>query len=148
MAAAVVAGPALASIGKEYVQSAALQHVATAAKPNKLALLALKTLNAPIEPFNAYEGKLPNLPVPALAETAERYLISIKALCKNEAEFANASEKVHEFFSSDVAAKLQDVLLQRAQASKNWLADWSVEILRTFRLCSALDTNVFAHTGG
>jgi hypothetical protein len=111
VAVAVVVAPTVARVGQELIQSAALGNVATASKPSKLALLALKVMRKPIEPLTTYEGKLPSLPVPSLADTAERYLLSIKALCKDDAEFVVATQKVREFFISATAAELQDVLL-------------------------------------
>ena len=123
-AAAVVAAPFLLTAAKDAAVDAAIQHTATAAKPSKLALATLKYAASRFEPLRTYEGRLATLPVPALKDTCERYLKGIRALCATEEDFQEASKQVTEFFASTTAEELQQVLLDRAAGSKNWLADW------------------------
>jgi carnitine O-acetyltransferase len=73
-----------------------------------------------------YENSLPKLPVPSLAETAAKYLKSVRPLVSPQ-EFAETEAAVKEFVApGGVGEKLQTKLVRRAQDPdcKNWLASW------------------------
>lgn len=77
-------------------------------------------------PMLRYETSLPKLPVPSLAETAAKYLKSVRPLLSPQ-DFATTESAVKEFVKSGgIGEKLQSKLLQRAQdpQCKNWLAEW------------------------
>lgn len=81
---------------------------------------------APIRTFS-YQASMPSLPVPALAETLDRYLESVRTLA-SQAELAKTTALVQDFANSDVGPRLQALLEERAKQAhaKNtsWLADW------------------------
>lgn len=67
---------------------------------------------------------LPRLPVPALEDTLEKYLKTVKPLVTDE-EFAVTEEIVKKFSAPDaIGATLQKKLLERARNTENWLSDW------------------------
>jgi carnitine O-acetyltransferase len=73
-----------------------------------------------------YEHSLPRLPVPSLAETAVKYLKSVRPLL-SPSEFARTESAVKEFVKpGGQGEKLQTKLVRKAQDPncKNWLADW------------------------
>ena len=73
-----------------------------------------------------YEKSLPKLPVPSLAETASKYLKSVRPLLSDH-EFQNTENAVREFVKpGGIGEKLQTKLVRRAQDPdyKNWLAEW------------------------
>jgi len=70
-----------------------------------------------------YQDSLPRLPVPTLEETLPRFLETCKPLLTKE-EYAHTHKLVQEF-PDKAGRKLQQLLLQKAQASKtHWLEDW------------------------
>ncbi|CAE6483809.1 unnamed protein product [Rhizoctonia solani] len=76
-------------------------------------------------PMLRYQTHLPELPVPDLANTARKYLDSVKALVSS-AEYAKTEAAVDDFVKSDQAKELQKRLQERAATPgiENWLADW------------------------
>ena len=73
-----------------------------------------------------FENSLPRLPVPSLAETAAKYLKSVKPLL-TPAEFSKTESAVRDFVKpGGIGEKLQTKLVRRAQDPncKNWLAEW------------------------
>ena len=77
-------------------------------------------------PMLRYENSLPKLPVPSLAETAAKYLKSVRALLPPD-EFAHTENAVREFVKpGGIGEKLQTKLVRRAQDPdcKNWLSEW------------------------
>lgn len=71
-----------------------------------------------------FQKELPHLPVPALEETATKYLRSVKAVASPE-EYTTTEKAVKEFVSPNgVGQKLQDRLLQRAKSTDNWISEW------------------------
>ena len=77
-------------------------------------------------PMLRYEHSLPRLPVPSLAETAAKYLKSLRPLLSPQ-DFATTERAVKEFVKvGGIGEKLQSKLLARAQdpQCKNWLAEW------------------------
>ena len=73
-----------------------------------------------------YENSLPKLPVPSLAETAAKYLKSVRPLLSQD-DFNRTETAVKEFVKpGGIGEKLQTKLVRRAQdpECKNWLAQW------------------------
>ena len=77
-----------------------------------------------------YEASLPRLPVPALEETATRYLNSVRPLLSND-EYQKTKSAVEAFTApGSLGRELQKRLLQRRDDPrvKNWLAAWWNEL--------------------
>ena len=73
-----------------------------------------------------YENSLPKLPVPSLAETAAKYLKSVRPLLSQD-DFSRTESAVKEFVKpGGIGEKLQTKLVRKAQdpECKNWLAQW------------------------
>ena len=73
-----------------------------------------------------FEDSLPHLPVPALEETAQRYLKSVHPLLNNS-EFENTKKAVKDFTKpGSLAEQLQKRLQARQEdpKHKNWLYEW------------------------
>nr|XP_011435097.2 carnitine O-acetyltransferase isoform X2 [Crassostrea gigas] len=68
------------------------------------------------------QDSLPKLPVPALDQTLQKYLRSVRPLLTDE-EYAK-TQKIVEDFNRDPGPKLQTLLEKRAQRETNWLSDW------------------------
>ncbi|CAI2352539.1 unnamed protein product [Caenorhabditis sp. 36 PRJEB53466] len=69
------------------------------------------------------QDQLPNLPVPPLVETLEKYLDSASALLTAD-EKTRLEKEIHEFQHSELGIQLQTALENRAKNHKNWLEDW------------------------
>ncbi|XP_039278604.1 carnitine O-acetyltransferase isoform X2 [Nilaparvata lugens] len=69
---------------------------------------------------------LPKLPVPALKDTLTRYLRTVKPFLNDE-EYRLTEKRVNDF-ASGVGAKLQELLMKRAETKDNWLADWWLKV--------------------
>ncbi|KRT83273.1 hypothetical protein AMK59_3062, partial [Oryctes borbonicus] len=77
-------------------------------------------------PVNArnISHNLPRLPVPALKQTLEKFLLTARPHL-NDKEFKVTSELVNKFSAENgIGTKLQNLLVEKAKASENWLADW------------------------
>lgn len=73
--------------------------------------------------FDLY-SQLPRLPLPALEQTCERYLLSVRPLL-NDADFAQAEAQVAELLApGGIGQRLHEGLAARAASSDNWLSDW------------------------
>lgn len=72
------------------------------------------------------QALLPRLPVPALDQTLDKYLKSVRPLLTDE-EFNNTKQIVQEF-SKNPGPKLQTLLEQRASQEENWLSEWWMKI--------------------
>ncbi|KAK9478892.1 acyltransferase ChoActase/COT/CPT [Lipomyces japonicus] len=102
----------------------------TRARNNSVAVFAASTSstssNSTPGAMLRFQDSLPRLPVPALEETAERYLKSIHPIVSSEQ--LTASERlVRQFISTDGdGPRLQRKLLAKAAdpAVKNWLYEW------------------------
>lgn len=73
-----------------------------------------------------YEDSLPRLPVPSLAETAAKYLKSVRPFL-SPSDFLRTEAAVRDFVKpGGVGEKLQTKLVRKAQDPNcpNWLADW------------------------
>lgn len=69
-----------------------------------------------------FTQNLPQLPVPTLEQTIDKYLKSVKPFL-NDNEFATTT-KLAEDFMKDSGAKLQKLLIEKAKSTENWLAEW------------------------
>ncbi|KAG5923851.1 hypothetical protein E4U61_002314 [Claviceps capensis] len=77
-------------------------------------------------PMLRFQDSLPQLPVPALEETAKRYLKSLHPILSAR-EYAASKAAVEDFIRpGGVGSKLQHKLVARREDShtKNWLYDW------------------------
>ena len=71
----------------------------------------------------SYQSSLPRLPLPALSDTIERYLRSIRPLCDSEQHYKDIEKKAHEF-RNGVGKKLQWYLHLKSWMSTNYVSDW------------------------
>nr|XP_009861511.1 carnitine O-acetyltransferase-like [Ciona intestinalis] len=81
-------------------------------------------LSVPSSRFYSHQESLPNLPVPTLQQTLDKYLKTVTPLV-NESEFNHTQKLVQEFGKANgIGEKLQELLLQHADKKENWLSDW------------------------
>ncbi|XP_018426342.1 PREDICTED: carnitine O-acetyltransferase [Nanorana parkeri] len=73
--------------------------------------------------YLAHQEALPHLPVPALQQTLDKYLLALKPLISQE-EWSQTNQMVEEFRTSGVGERLQKGLERRAKKTENWLSDW------------------------
>ncbi|KAL0074914.1 acyltransferase ChoActase/COT/CPT [Phycomyces blakesleeanus] len=77
-------------------------------------------------PMLRYQKNLPKLPVPALHNTLQKYLQSVRPLLSDE-DFQKTQKAVSEFEApGGIGEKLQERLLAKANNPKvvNWMEDW------------------------
>lgn len=76
-----------------------------------------------------FQASLPQLPVPPLSSTVDKYLDTVKPHL-TELEYAATQASARAFLNSPQAAELQTRLEARAAdpSIKNWLADWWNEV--------------------
>lgn len=67
-----------------------------------------------------YDEMLPNLPVPTLEHTIERYLDSVKPFAESQEEY-NQTEKLAYTFLIGEGAVLHEKLLHHASRHRNWV---------------------------
>ncbi|KAF5291723.1 hypothetical protein FQR65_LT11417 [Abscondita terminalis] len=85
--------------------------------------------------------QLPNLPVPNLSDTLDKYLRSVRPLLSDE-EYCTTSRLVREFQCDEVTKTLQNYLKQRAESKQNWLAEWKInETYLGYRLPNVIYSN-------
>ncbi|CAG8836968.1 34510_t:CDS:2, partial [Racocetra persica] len=92
--------------------------------PNKPAIPY--PVDTSVGPLLRYQKSLPRLLVPALSETLEKYLKSVRALT-NEEEYAKTQAIVTEFQKpGGIGEELHKRLLEKANNPNviNWLEDW------------------------
>ncbi|KAJ6637373.1 Peroxisomal carnitine O-octanoyltransferase [Pseudolycoriella hygida] len=70
----------------------------------------------------AKDDLLPNLPLPSLNETLERYYDSLKPF--GNAEQLAKSRKVIENFKNGIGKKLHSILVERTKNHRNWVEKW------------------------
>jgi carnitine O-acetyltransferase len=71
----------------------------------------------------ANQESLPNLPVPSIKETSEKYLASVRPLC-NETEYETVKTHVEDFIKPDgLGHSLQERLLNYGKGKRNWLKE-------------------------
>ena len=73
----------------------------------------------------AYDEELPDLPLPSLKDTLNRYLDSIKPHVTDE-EFLN-TKKITESFAENEGPILHQRLVERSKTHRNWVNKVSVE---------------------
>lgn len=85
---------------------------------------------------------LPSLPVPSLTETLEKLKESISPLAMNSAEFASTLQLI-ENFSKSAGPKLDLLLRNKANQTKNWLTHdwWTREIYLKSRKPLVINSN-------
>lgn len=71
----------------------------------------------------SYQSSLPRLPLPALKDTIQRYLRSIKPLCESDEQYKNIEKKALEF-QNGIGRKLQLYLHLKSWMSTNYVSDW------------------------
>lgn len=71
----------------------------------------------------SYQSSLPRLPLPALKDTIQRYLRSIKPLCTSEEHYRDIERKAIEF-QNGIGRKLQLYLHLKSWMSTNYVSDW------------------------
>lgn len=76
--------------------------------------------------FSSNPQNLPAYPVPKLEQTLQRYLDSVEPFL-NEQELKTTKEVIKKF-GSGVGQKLQDLLVQKAKNTNNWLSDWWINV--------------------
>ncbi|KAG9477706.1 hypothetical protein GDO78_012951, partial [Eleutherodactylus coqui] len=69
--------------------------------------------------YLAHQEGLPALPVPALQQTLDKYLLALKPLVPEE-EWTHTSKLVDDFRTSGVGERLQKGLERRAKKTENW----------------------------
>lgn len=67
----------------------------------------------------AKDNLLPNLPLPSLDETLQRYYESLKPF-GNAEQLAN-SRKIIDNFKNGIGKKLHAILLERTKTNRNWV---------------------------
>lgn len=70
----------------------------------------------------SYQGSLPQLPVPALKDTMNRYLLSVRPLMDDN-EYQKM-EKLVDDFKQGIGPKLQRYLILKSWWSTNYVSDW------------------------
>lgn len=85
---------------------------------------------------------LPQLPVPPLRHTLERYLLALQPLVTPE-ELEQTRQMVRDFSKPrGIGPKLQDRLEKRSKRTENWLTDWWIQsAYLTCRLPLAVHSN-------
>lgn len=71
----------------------------------------------------SYQSSLPRLPLPALKDTIQRYLRSIRPLCSSEEHFRDVERKALDF-QKGIGKKLQMYLHLKSWMSTNYVSDW------------------------
>ncbi|XP_019396309.1 PREDICTED: carnitine O-acetyltransferase isoform X2 [Crocodylus porosus] len=74
--------------------------------------------------YLAHQEGLPRLPVPALQQTLDRYLLALQPIVSEE-ELNHTKGLVDEFRKSGgIGERLQQGLQRRARKTENWLSEW------------------------
>ncbi|XP_049811312.1 carnitine O-palmitoyltransferase 1, liver isoform-like [Schistocerca nitens] len=91
--------------------------------PTKLWFALLKALTFKQRPMLcSYQGVLPKLPVPALRDTVQRYLRTVRPLY-DDVHYALIEKLAYEF-ENGVGPKLQRYLMAKSWLSENYVSDW------------------------
>lgn len=84
------------------------------------------------QPLYAQDSSIPNLPVPTIQSTAEKYLSSICPFFSTPKDEETSLKAIKDFISSPLVQELQKRLQARADdvegTGGNWLADWWNEL--------------------
>lgn len=70
----------------------------------------------------SFQGSLPNLPLPSVHDTMERYLLSVRPLL-DDLNYKRMQQLANEF-ESTIAPKLQKYLILKSWWSSNYVSDW------------------------
>ncbi|TPX61639.1 hypothetical protein PhCBS80983_g00947 [Powellomyces hirtus] len=83
------------------------------------------TPSAPNKPLYKFQQQLPKLPVAPLAETAEKYLASLKPIL-SDAEYSRSEKIVRDFVKpGGQGEQLRERLVERSKTEKtSWLYEW------------------------
>lgn len=73
----------------------------------------------------SYQSALPRLPLPSVKDTIDRYLLSVKPLCKDDEEFERKKKLAYEF-RDGISKRLQFYLWV-----KSWWASNYVSIIKS-----------------
>lgn len=76
----------------------------------------------------SYQSSLPKLPLPALKDTIQRYLRSIKPLRATEEQYKDIEKKAIEF-QNGIGKKLQLYLYLKSWLASNYVSDWWEEFV-------------------
>lgn len=71
----------------------------------------------------SYQASLPRLPLPSVNDTVNRYLRSVRPLCKTDEDY-NRIEKLAQEFQDGIAKKLQRYLVLKSWWASNYVSDW------------------------
>uniref|UniRef100_A0A1B6D2K7 Choline/carnitine acyltransferase domain-containing protein n=2 Tax=Clastoptera arizonana TaxID=38151 RepID=A0A1B6D2K7_9HEMI len=69
------------------------------------------------------DEKLPNLPLPKLSDTLQRYLESVKPFVNNDNEYEK-TKKLVKYFENGIGQILHSKLVEKTKKEKNWLEKW------------------------
>lgn len=89
-------------------------------QPAKFATSASQTVQ------NSNPQNLPHLPVPKLQQTLDKYLKTVQPHL-TPTEFERTKSVVQDF-QNGIGNRLQQLLINKAQKTENWLADWWLNI--------------------
>lgn len=84
------------------------------------AVKVLSTWNTPL--LYSFQGSLPRLPLPAVKDTMQRYLRSVRPLLDDE-NYNRMTELANEF-ESGIGNKLQRYLMLKSWWATNYVSDW------------------------
>jgi carnitine O-palmitoyltransferase 1 len=84
-----------------------------------LPCVALLTIKKP--QLYSYQASLPRLPLPSVNETVERYLRSIRPICKTDDDY-NRIVKLAEEFESGISSRLQRYLILKSWWATNFVS--------------------------
>ncbi|XP_069936378.1 carnitine O-palmitoyltransferase 1, liver isoform isoform X1 [Cherax quadricarinatus] len=91
-------------------------------------IVALKSLTWFSRPMlYSYQGALPRLPLPALKDTMDRYLRSVRPLMDDENYVR--MEKLAQDFQTGIGKKLQRYLVLKSWWASNYVTDWWEEFV-------------------
>lgn len=99
----------------------------TISTKTKLWLSVIKVIVRRKPQLFSFQGSLPNLPVPALDETMERYLQTVKPLLDKDKY--KRMETLAKDFIIGIGKKLQRYLILKSWWSTNYVSDWWEEFI-------------------
>lgn len=103
------------------------QQHATISFTTKVWLMIMKLFHSSTAMLYSYQAFLPRLPVPAVKDTMNRYLESVKPLMDDE-KFAKTKVLAKEF-EQNLAPRLQRYLVLKSWWASNYVSDWWEEYI-------------------